>query len=115
MNYSDTWNRLIIECTQAQRTTLEGAYYSLRIFVGTNEMTRTYFADPGTPLNGVLFWGVSSMVIDLCSQMVSGTTTRETTKDGNYDILNFLVFSGAGGVYQNTASKLQILNLLKPF
>ena len=49
------------------------------------------------------------MIIDLCSQMVSGTTTRETNKDGNYDILNFLVFSGAGGVYQNTASKPKIL------
>ena len=49
------------------------------------------------------------MVIDLCSQMVSGTTTREIGKDGNYDILNFLVFSGAGGVYQNTASKLKFI------
>ena len=45
------------------------------------------------------------MILDLCSQMVDGTTTRETTKDGNYDILNFLMFTGGGGVYQDTDSK----------
>ena len=45
------------------------------------------------------------MVLDFCSQVVDGITptTRQATKDGNFDILNFLWFAGPGGVYQNTA------------
>jgi len=103
----DAWNRLIIECTQAQPTDLAGAYYSLRIFVGTSNTSRIYFEDPGLPSNTVLFWGVNDMILDLCSQVVNATvpSVRQTTKDGNYDILNFLMFSGPNGVYQNTTCK----------
>ena len=45
------------------------------------------------------------MVLDFCSQVEDGVTPtiRQTTKDGNFDILNFLWFAGPGIVYQNTA------------
>ena len=45
------------------------------------------------------------MVLDFCSQVVDGMipTTRQTTKDGNFDILNFLWFAGSGMVFFNTA------------
>ncbi len=70
-------------------------------------MDRTYFADTGTPSDTVLFWGVDNIVLDLCSQLIDATvpSVRQTTKDGNYDILNFLMFSGPSGVYQNTSCK----------
>ena len=78
----------------------------MRIFVGTSASSRYYFIEPSSTT--VLFPGVNNMILDLCSQMVDGTTTRETTKDGNYDILNFLMFTGGGGVYQNTDRKCTI-------
>ena len=99
------WNRLIIEYTQAQPLNSAGAYYSLRIFVGSSSTSRIYFADSaGTASPPALFFGVTNMVLDFCSKVIDGTTptTREINKDGNFDILNFLWFSGPSGVYQNT-------------
>ena len=50
------------------------------------------------------------MVLDFCSQVEDGVspTIRQATKDGNFDILNFLWFAGPGVVYQNTAGNLII-------
>ena len=78
--------------------------------MGTGSISRIVLTDPGFPSNTVLFWGVSNMVLDLCSQMVSGTvpSVRQTTKDGNYDILNFLMFTGTIGVYQNQTCKQKL-------
>ena len=69
-------------------------------------MDRVYFADSaGTASPPALFFGVSNMVLDFCSQVVDGVTptTRQTTKDGKFDILNFLWFAGPDAVYVNTA------------
>ena len=96
----DAWNRLIIEYTQAQPLNLPGAYYSVRIFVGSNNSSRVYFADSaGTEPPPALFFGVNDMVLDFCSQLVAGTTP---TASGNFDITNFLWFSGPTIVYSNT-------------
>ena len=45
------------------------------------------------------------MVLDFCSQVEDGVTptSRQTTKDGNFGILNFLWYAGPGVVYKNTA------------
>lgn len=105
----DTWNRLIIEYTQAQPLSLIGSYYFLRVVLGSSSSSQLYFADSsGTSSTPALFFGVSSKVLDFCSQVVSGTTPtiRQTTKDGNFDILNFLWLSGPRRVYQNTACKI---------
>ena len=114
-----TWNRLIIEYTQAQPLNSAGAYYSLRIFIGSSSTSRIYFADSaGTASPPALFFGVTNMVLDFCSKVMDGTTptTRETNKDGNFDVLNFLWFAGPGGVYQNTSgtnnSRLSSYNFL---
>ena len=99
------WNRLIIEYTQAQPLNSAGAYYSLRIFVGSSSTSRVYFADlAGTASPPPLFFGVTNMVLDFCSKFMDSITpkTRETNKDGNFDIVNFLWFAGPSGVYQNT-------------
>ena len=102
----EAWNRLIIEYTQAQPLSTNGAYYSLQIFVDTNpSSSRIYFWDSaGTASPPALFFGVNNMVLDFCSQVIDGIkpTTRETAKDGSFDILNFVWFAGPGGVYQNT-------------
>ena len=74
--------------------------------------SRVYFADSaGTTSPPALLFGVNDMVLDFCSQVIDGTipTTRETTKDGNFDILNFLWFAGASGVYQNTVCNSKFL------
>ena len=97
---------MIIEYTQAQPLNLPGAYYSIRMFVGsTSSSSREYFTDSaGTASPPALFFGVNNMVLDFCSQVRDGTipTIHETNKDGNFDISNFLWFAGPGGVYQNT-------------
>ena len=51
------------------------------------------------------------MVLDFCSQVTDGTTptTRETNKDGNFDILNFLWFAGPSGIYDNSTGKLAVV------
>lgn len=108
---------MIIECIQtlptAQPTAISGVYYSLRTFVGTNNSSRIVLTDPGLPSNTVLFWGVSDMVLDLCSQMVNGEvpSDRQTTKDGNYDISDLLMFTGTNGVYQNRTCKQKLFLL----
>ena len=105
------WNRLIIEYTQAQPLNFNGAYYSLKVFIGSSNTSRIYFEDSaGTASPPGLFFGVSDMVLDFCSQVEDGVTPtiRQATKDGNFDILNFLWFAGPGVVYQNTAGNLII-------
>ena len=105
MKKLEAWNRLIIEYTQAAPLSFAGSYYSLRIFIGSSYTSRIYFTDSaGTNPSPELFFGVNNMVLDICSRVIDGTTptTRETTKDGNFDILNFLWFAGPNGVYQNT-------------
>ena len=72
-------------------------------------MSRIYFADSaGTASPPALFFGVNNMVLDFCSQVIDGATptTRQTTKDGNFDILNFQWVAGPGAVYQNTDCNL---------
>ena len=51
------------------------------------------------------------MVLDFCSQVVDGVTptTRQATKDGNFDILNFLWFAGSGGLFWNEARNHNLL------
>ena len=45
------------------------------------------------------------MVLDFCSQLVSGSTP---TTPGNFDVVNFLWFAGPSIVYSNIAGKLTI-------
>lgn len=95
---------MIIEYTQAQPLDLSGSYYTLKIFVGSASF-RYYFADSaGTTSTPALFFDVSNMALDFCSQVIDGTipTTRQTTKDGYFDIMNFVWFAGPGVVYQNS-------------
>mgnify|MGYP000902680600 CR=1 FL=1 len=71
-------------------------------------INRVYFADSEAAINNTkLFLGVNTMVLDFCSQMQNGITpaTRETTKDGNYDILNLMWFTGPGSLFQNQSGK----------
>ena len=91
---------MIIEYTQAQPLALAGAYYSLKMFLGTVDTSRIYFADTaGTASPPALFYGVNNMVLDFCSQLVGGTTP---TTSGNFDITNFQWFAGPSIVYSNT-------------
>ena len=78
------------------------------MFDGSGSPAREYFTDSaGTASPPVLFIGVNNMVLDFCSQIKDSITptTRETAKDGNFDILNFLWFAGPGGVYDNSTGK----------
>ena len=108
----DAWNRLIIEYTQAQPLNQAGAHYSLRIYVGSTPSSRVYFSDSaGTASPSALFFGVDNMILDFCSQWAGGTTTP--AKPGNFDIMNFLWFSGPSIVFSNTKCKYRVFSLIK--
>ena len=86
--------------TQAQPLDQAGAYYSMRMFVGSTSSSRVYFWDSaGTASPPALFFGVNNMILDFCSQWAGGTTP---TKPGNFDIMNFLWFAGPSIIYSNT-------------
>ena len=81
--------------------------------VGSTNSNRAYFTDSaGTTSPKPIFFGVNNMVLDFCSQLVSGTTP---TTPGNFDIMNFLWFSGPNIVYSNTACKLIVSSSYKTF
>ena len=97
---------MIIECTQAKPFSLSGPYFSIRISVNNSAMNRVYFSN-SEPYTLALFIGISHMSLDICSQIVNGSspTSRLTGEDGNFDILNFVMLAAPGGFFQNTECK----------
>lgn len=65
--------------------------------------TRSYFGDFAT--GKYLFSDPNNIALDLCSTKVSGTSTRDSAKDGYYDIMNVLWFKGSDGIYTITGGK----------
>ena len=52
-----------------------------------------------------LFADINNAAVDICSTRENGLSTRNSAKDGNYDVLNFLWYKGAEILYVNSSGK----------
>ena len=91
----DYWNRVVVELGSVKPTGFSNGFYQGRIILNQTEPTDyTYFGDFST---NPLFQEMSNAAIDICSTRVSGSTTRDSSLDGNYDMMNFAWFRGEFG------------------
>ncbi len=103
----DQWNRVVVELQLSSPYSFGSAFYSGRIFVNdTSIPSRTYFGDyPTAPL----LEDTNELTVDICSTMISGSSTRNSSIDGNYDMMNFMWYYGDGSLYQNSSGDIYFL------
>lgn len=90
----DYWNKVIVSMGITEPTALSNGFYQGRIIINATGPNWTYFGDfPTKPL----FQQMSNAAIDICSTRVSGSSTRDSSLDGNYDMMNFVWFRGEFG------------------
>lgn len=91
----DHWNRVVVALGTAVPTSLGNpGFYEGRIFVGSNSEDHIYFGDFSSK---PLFQDTANATIDICSTRVSGSSMRNSSVDGNYDMMNFAWFRGEFG------------------
>jgi len=97
-----TWNRLIFELVQAQPTEFGTGLCSGRVWINGVSTLRTYFCDFSSGYD--LFSDLGNAEIELCSKKVTGSATiRDNTRDSYSDIVDFMWFKGAEGLFTNTS------------
>ena len=67
--------------------------------------SRTYFGDAAT---AIINDDSSNQAIDLCSTKQSGSSIRNSSIDGNYDMANFMWREGDEGPFRNASGKILI-------
>ena len=95
----DAWNLVIFEIVQAQPASFGTGYCSVRIWINGVVSTTGYFGDFSSGIT--LFADINNAAIDICSTRNSGLSTRNSAKDGYYDVLNFLWYKGAETLFVN--------------
>ena len=91
----DYWNRVVVLMGTAKRIAFGDEFYQGRIVINqTGPPSWTYFGDFST---NPLFQETNNAAIDICSTRVSGSSTRDSSLDGNYDMMNFIWFRGEVG------------------
>jgi hypothetical protein len=102
----DHWNRVVVELQLSNPNSFGGAFYSGRIFVNhTSIPSRTYFGSSAAPLLD----DHTELTVDICSTMISGSSTRNSSVDGNYDMMNFMWYKGDGSLYQNSSGDVYLI------
>jgi hypothetical protein len=97
-----TWNRLIFELVQAQPTEFGTGLCSGRVWINGVSTPRTYFCDFSSGYD--LFADMDNAKIELCSREVSGEPgVLDNTTDSYSDIVDFMWFKGAEGLFTNTS------------
>jgi hypothetical protein len=103
----DQWNRVVVELQLSNPDSFGSAFYSGRIFVNrTSIPPRTYFGNFQTAL---LLQDTNELTVDICSTMVSGSSTRNSSIDGNYDMMNFMWYKGDESLFQNSSGNIHLL------
>ncbi len=73
-------------------------FFSGRIFINQTIPSRSYFGEIGV---APLLEDTTDMTIDICTTMVSGSSTLNSSLDGNYDMMNFVWYDGDESLFQN--------------
>lgn len=96
----DQWNRVVVELQRAKSKSdePENTFYFGRVFINQQIPTQIAFGDTTT---SPLFQDKGSGTIDICSTKESGTSIRNSSVDGNYDMMNLLWFQGEERAFQN--------------
>ncbi len=103
----DQWNRVVVELQLSNPDSFGSAFYSGRIFVNRNSIpSRTYFGDYPTRL---LIEYTNELTVDIWSTMISGSSTRNSSIDGNYDMMNFMWYKGDESLFQNSSGDIYFL------
>ena len=102
----DYWNRVVVALGNVKPTGFTNGFYAARIFINqTGPENWKFFGDFSTK---PLFQEMSNAAIDICSTRVSGSTTRNSSLDGNYDMMNFEWFRGEfGNPWKDDSGKLK--------
>ncbi len=87
-------------------TSFGSGFYSGRIFVSYSIPNRTYFGDFST---APLLEDPNELTIDICSTMISESSTRNSSIDGNYDMMNFMWYYGDESLFQNSSGDIYLL------
>ena len=92
--------RLIFEFVQLEPIDYPVGFCSGRVWINGVSSSRVFFCD--TPSNYYLFADTSNAAIELCSRKVTGSPdTRDSTRDSNSDIVNFMWFKGFEGLFND--------------
>ena len=75
----------------------------MRVWVNDFASSTGNFGDFSAGNN--LFADINNAAVDICSTRENGLSTRNSAKDGNYDVLNFLWYKGAEILYVNSSGK----------
>ena len=97
--FLDTWNLVIFEIVQAQPASLGTGHCSVRIWINGAVSSTGNFGDFSAGI--ALFADINNAAIDICSTRNNGLSTRNSAKDGNYDVLNFLWYKGTETLFVN--------------
>ncbi len=103
---ADQRNRVVVELQVSNPGALSNGFYSGRIFVNQSIPSRTYF---GNYPEHVLFGDANNKTIDICSTMISGSSTLNSSIDGNYDMINFAWYDGDESLFQNSSGNIHLL------
>ena len=101
--FLDTWNLVIFEIVQAQPASLGTGHCSVRIWINGAVSSTGTFGDFSSGIT--LFADINNAAIDICSTRNNGLSTRNSAKDGNYDVLNFLWYKGTETLFANSSGK----------
>ena len=92
---------------QAQPQGLEVGFSSARVWVNQSVTSRVFFGDFATGDTTIV--DGDNAALDICGVFDSTSPNLVSSSlTGYFDILNFVWFQGARGVFQNTASKSKI-------
>ena len=90
----------MFEVVQAQPSEFEVGYSSARVWINGVVSTKFYFDDYAS--SDYLFSDINDVEIMLCSRTNSGHDVNSLVNFGNYDMMNFIWFRGAEGLYNPT-------------
>ena len=108
MNYFLTignWNRLIFEIVQAQPQGLEAGFSSARVWVNQTVTTRVFFGDLAA--GDTTITDGDNAALDICGVFDSTSPNLVSSSlAGYFDILNFVWFQGARGLFTSTTGSI---------
>ena len=99
---------MIFEFVQIQPREFGVGKCSARVWINGVITTRTLFCD--FDQNKFLFTDMTNAQLELCNRKTSGSsTTLESGKDANADIVNFMWFKGAEYLYTDLSGMQQFM------
>lgn len=100
----DAWNRVIIEVSLAQSTSIDVGSSSGRIWINGTGMARQYFGDAST--DDTIFHNSELYSILLCAEYQHLKSAVNTSMYANYDMMNFVFYKSSQTAWVNYSGSL---------